>query len=108
VIWGQIYKQSHDIFLSSYLVESNWRFARRNSFAVRLEYVQKDELFPHFHRSGKIERPPLPVPIFLVRSATAGYTFDFYMRGPFVIGAGANYTWYRFPAILKGFYGDRP
>src|SRR5204862_220552 len=24
------------------------------------------------------------------------------------LGVGGNYTWYRFPAILSGFYGERP
>jgi hypothetical protein len=84
------------------------RVWRRNSFSVRLEDVQKDELFPHFHRTGRVERPPLPVPVFRIHSATLGYTYDFFVRNGLAFGAGGNYTWYRFPAVLQGFYGERP
>ena len=108
IVWGRIYKQSHDIFLDSYLAESMLRVWRRSSFSIRMENVQKDELFPHFHRTGRVERPPLPVPVFRIRSATLGYTYDFFVRNGLALGAGGNYTWYRFPTILQGFYGERP
>ena len=48
------------------------------------------------------------MPTFRVKAATVGYTFDFLRRGALRIGAGGNYTWYRFPEILNGFYGERP
>lgn len=108
LVWGRIYKESHDITLESYLAESTLRLWRRNWLSLRLEDVDKDELFPHFHRTGKVERPPLPVPVFRIRAATFGYTYDFWVRNGFTLGAGANYTWYRFPSILQGFYGERP
>ena len=43
-----------------------------------------------------------------IKAATLGYTFDFLRRGTLHVGAGGNYTWYHFPAILNGFYGERP
>ena len=50
----------------------------------------------------------LPVPIFRVTAATLGYTFDFWIRDPLRLGLGADTTWYRFPEILQGFYGQKP
>jgi hypothetical protein len=107
IIWGRVYKESHDINVDAYLAESTFRWGR-NTFAGRLENAEKDELFPHFHRTGRVDRPALPVPVFRIKSATVGYTFDFLIRGPLRLGAGGNYTWYRFPAVLNGFYGERP
>ena len=107
-IWGRVYKESHDNTVEAITLESTLRFAGRHALAVRYEDADKDELFPHIHRTGKIERPALPVPTFRVKAATLGYTFDFLRRGPLRVGAGGNYTWYRFPEILNGFYGERP
>ncbi len=107
-IWGRVYKESHDNTIEAITLESTLRLGRRHTFAVRFEDTEKDELFPHRHPTGAIERPAPPVTMFRVRAATAGYTFDFFRRGATAIGAGGNYTWYRFPDILKGFYGERP
>jgi hypothetical protein len=107
-IWGRVYKESHDNTIDAITLESTLHFLNRNALALRFEDAQKDELFPHVHRTGRIERPPLPVPTFRVKALTAGYTFDFLRRGALRVGAGGNYTWYRFPAILNGFYGQRP
>jgi hypothetical protein len=107
-IWGRVHKESHDNTIEAMTLESTLRVGRRHTFAVRFEDAEKDELFPHRHPGGRIERPAPPVTAFRVRAATAGYTFDFYRRGPTAIGAGGNYTWYRFPGILTGFYGERP
>jgi hypothetical protein len=107
-IWGRVTKESHDNTVEAIALESTLRFLNRNAIAVRFEDAEKDELFPHTHPTGKIERPPLPVPTFRVKAATVGYTFDFLRRGALRVGAGGNYTWYRFPEILNGFYGERP
>lgn len=107
-IWGRVYKESHDNTIDALLLESALHFADLHTISLRFEDAQKDELFPHVHPTGKIERPPLPVPTFRIKAATAGYTFDFLRRGALNVGAGGNYTWYRFPAILNGFYGERP
>lgn len=107
-IWGRVYKESHDNTVQAVLVESTLRFLRRHTVYARLENAEKDELFPHPHRTGQIERPALRVPTFRVKALTAGYTFDFVRAGALRLGAGGNYTWYRYPAILNGFYGERP
>jgi hypothetical protein len=106
-IWGRVYKESHDNTIDAITLESTLHFLHRDAIAVRFENAQKDELFPHVHRTGKIERPPLPVPTFRIKALTAGYTFDFLRHGALRVGAGGNYTWYRFPEILNGFYGER-
>lgn len=103
LIWGRIYKESHDNVLESYLAESTLNVGR-HWLSARFENVQKDELFPHPHPTGRIERPARPVSTFRIQSYTVGYTLDVWRR----VGVGANYTWYRFPAILQGFYGEDP
>jgi len=55
-----------------------------------------------------IVRPVFPVPVFRVKAATIGYTFDVLMIGSAGVGIGGNYTAYRFPEILKVFYGPQP
>jgi len=107
-IWGRIYKESHDATLESYLIESSLRVLGRHTISARFEAADKDELFPHFHPTGRIERPALPVPTFRVKALTAGYTIDILKRGGALYGIGANRTWYRFPEILQGFYGPSP
>src|SRR5262249_53627544 len=87
-IWGRVYKESHDNTIDAITIESTLRFLGRHSLALRFEDAQKDELFPHTHPTGKIERPALPVPTFRVKAATVGYTFDFLHRGPLRLGAG--------------------
>jgi hypothetical protein len=107
LIWGRAYKESHDQTLESYLAESTLHLGR-HWIAARFENAQKDELFPHIHRSPVITRPTLPAPTFRVKAATIGYTWDFLIRGSARYGIGANYTAYRFPQILKVFYGEKP
>jgi hypothetical protein len=107
LIWGRAYKESHDQTLESYLAESTLHLGR-SWIAARFENAQKDELFPHIHRSPVITRPALPAPTFRVKAATIGYTWDFLIRGSARYGIGANYTAYRFPQILKVFYGEKP
>ena len=106
-VWGRGYKESHDQNLESYLAESTLHLGR-SWIAARFEDVQKDELFQHVHTSPVIVFPRFPVPVFRVKAATLGYTFDFLVRGSARYGIGANYTLYRFPEILKVFYGERP
>jgi hypothetical protein len=60
------------------------------------------------HTSPIIVRPVFPAPPFRVKAATLGYTFDVLVRGSARVGAGMNYTAYRFPEVLKVFYGARP
>ena len=107
VIWGRAYKESHDQTLESYLAESTLHLGR-HWIAARFENAQKDELFPHIHRSPVVTFPRFAAPTFRVRAATVGYTWDFLIRGSARYGIGANYTAYQFPQILKVFYGEKP
>lgn len=106
--WGRIYKESHDQSLESYLAETTLRVFGRHSIAARFENAEKDELFQHTHFSTVIVYPRFPVPTFRVKAATLGYTFDVLTRGAVRVGVGANYTAYRFPEVLKLFYGIKP
>jgi hypothetical protein len=107
-VWGQIYKESHDMTLSSWLAESTVRLWNRHHLSGRVEIADKDELFPHPHPSNEVERPALPVATFRVTSMTIGYTFDAVVGRRFRAGVGANTTIYDFPELLEGFYGENP
>lgn len=107
-VWGQHYKESHDLTLDSWLLESALHVLDRHYVSARIEDVDKDELFPHFHRGDQVERPVLPVSTFRVRSFTLGYTFDVLRLSSLRAGIGANHTLYRFPRALEGFYGQDP
>ena len=106
-VWGRVYKEAHDQSLESYLAESTLHLGR-HWIAARFEDAQKDELFPHIHRSPVVTFSRFPAPTYRVKAATLGYTFDFLTRGSARYGVGANYTAYKFPEILKVFYGERP
>jgi hypothetical protein len=105
-VWGQIYKESHDTTLSAVLVESTVRFLGRHHVSARVEIADKDELFPHFHRTNQVERPALPVATFRITAWTAGYTFDVIRAKTFIAGVGGNVTLYEYPELLNGFYGQ--
>lgn len=107
-VWGRHYKESHDITLDAWLLESAVHFRERHSLTARFEDADKDELFPHFHRGDQVERPVLPVPTFRTRAMTLGYTFDVLRSSPVRAALGANHTFYRFPSQLEGFYGRDP
>jgi hypothetical protein len=107
-IWGRIYKESHDQTLEAYLAESTLHFARRHWIALRVENAQKDELFPHPHPSQVVTFPRFPAITFRVKAATLGYTLDVLVRGSVRVGLGANVTAYRYPELLKVFYGEKP
>jgi len=104
ILCGQIYKESHDNTLNSWLAESLVRFANRHSVSLRVERGDKDELFPHRH-GPVIERPPIAVPTFRIDAATLGYTFDVLRASSMRAGAGATYTVYAYPQRLEPFYG---
>lgn len=105
IVWGQIYKESLDNTLSSWLVESLLRFANRHAVSLRAERSDKDELFPHVH-SPIIVRPAPSVPTFRIDAATLGYTFDVLTAPSWRAGIGATYTVYQYPERLEPFYGN--
>ena len=55
-IWGRVYKESHDNTIEAITLESTLRFLGRHALSVRFEDTDKDELFPHIHRTGQIPR----------------------------------------------------
>jgi hypothetical protein len=107
VAWGHIYKEVHDRELNAWLAESTLRLFTRHHLTVRVESVDKDELFPHPILTV-VPRPALPVRVFLVKAYTAGYTFDVLRASSSTTGIGANATRYALPPLLRGFYGAHP
>jgi hypothetical protein len=106
VVFGRVYKEAHGQTLNAGLAETSLRVLERHHLSARAEVVDKDELFPH-PVLPSVPRPPIAARVFRVRAYTAGYAFDF-LTGAVRTGVGANVTWYRFPVILSGFYGEQP
>ncbi|HYC89481.1 MAG TPA: hypothetical protein VEO54_09750 [Thermoanaerobaculia bacterium] len=107
LVYGINHKKWFDQRLDAYLGEALLRVGDRHWISTRYERVEKDELFPHVHSPI---RPPVPpvIPTFLVQSLLVGYTFDFWVRAPLRVGAGANYTMHDTPEALDPFYGEDP
>jgi hypothetical protein len=106
-VWGRVYKEVHDQSTNAYLAETALQLFDIHHLTARAEVVDKDELF--FHPIlATVPRPPLPARVFLIHAYTAGYTIDLLRTGWTRTGVGANVTWYRFPPILNGFYGEHP
>jgi len=104
--YGRVYKEAHGQYLKSGLAETSGNFLDRHHLTARAEVDDKDELFPH-PLLARVPHPPIPARVFRVYAYTAGYTFDV-LRAPVRTGIGANVSWYRFPPILNGFYGQSP
>src|SRR5258708_15058200 len=79
----------------------------RHYITARMEFADKDELFPHPILTV-VPRPPQPIRVFRVKAYTLGYTLDVMRTSYGQIGLGANATRYQFPALLNGFYVDHP
>jgi hypothetical protein len=107
VVYGIINKKWFDQQLDSYLAEGLLRLGNRHWISTRLERMEKDELFPHFHPPVKPVIKP-NIPTFTINSALVGYTFDFLVRPPVRLGIGANMTFYSMPENLELFYGENP
>jgi hypothetical protein len=106
-VWGRVYKEVHDQSTDAYLAETALQLFDIHHLTARAEVVDKDELFFHPILT-RVPKPPLPARVFRVHAYTAGYTLDVIRTGWMRSGVGANVTWYRFPPILNGFYGERP
>ncbi len=107
LVYGIITKKWFDQKLDSYLAEGLLHLGKRHWITTRLERVEKDELFPHFH--PPIKPPVKPnIPTFTVDAALVGYTFDFLVRSPIRLGIGANMTFHSIPADLDLVYGENP
>ena len=71
---------------------------RRNYLYMRLELVDKDELFPHIPTS----------PSFRIGAYTLGGVRDLVQNQLGQIGVGADLTFYSKPPALVPFYGQNP
>jgi hypothetical protein len=107
LVYGIINKKWFDQKLDSYLAEGLLRMGDRHSISTRVERMEKDELFPHFHPPTK---PPVKprIPTFTINSFLVGYTYDFLVRSPIRLGVGANMTFHSMPEDLELVYGEGP
>ena len=87
------------------LLEWVWRFGGSHFFWGRLESVDRDL----YELENKQQRPEgVPHVRTRVKSATAGYTFDFPITGDFELGVGGSLTLYQFASSLDPVYGNSP
>lgn len=114
LIWGRNHKTENGQNLNSYLAESVVNFARRNYLTGRVEWLDRDELFPHHNGGGHGDEEPavglegLEGRVFRVAAYTMGYTRDFNLIPGWQTGLGANFTFYTIPRALNSVYGERP
>jgi hypothetical protein len=87
VIAGRNDKHGHDT--SSFVAETNWRFAPSSYLTGRFEIVDKDEL-------------SVDEDVHRIKALTLGYTQDVYQTREFLAGLGGNVTVYGAPSELKG------
>jgi hypothetical protein len=84
----------------AFTAEAAAEFAERHTVFVRVERVQKDELFvAPDARAGRV---------FDVGELTAGYRRDFWRQGHMTIGVGGSGTLAIIPGSLRGAYGNTP
>ena len=98
LVWGRKHKELKGSNQNGYLAESTLNFMRRNYLYMRLELVDKDELFPHIPTS----------PSFRIGAYTLGGVRDLVQNQLGQIGVGADLTFYSKPSALVPFYGQNP
>ena len=98
VVWGRKYKPLDQHRLNSYLAESTVNFKTRNYVFVRLELVDKDELFP-----GDPVQPS-----FRIGAYTLGGARDLVRSPLWQLALGADVTLYSKPVALDSAYGTHP
>ncbi|HKN34508.1 MAG TPA: hypothetical protein VJX16_14825 [Terriglobales bacterium] len=98
LVWGRKHKELKGSNQNGYLAESTLNFMRRNYLYMRLELVDKDELFPHIPTS----------PSFRIGAYTLGGVRDLVQNQLGQIGVGADLTFYSKPPALVPFYGQNP
>jgi hypothetical protein len=98
LVWGRVHKIAAGRNLNSYLLESTLNFQSRNYAFTRLEFVDKDELFP----LAAVH------PAYRIGAYTMGGVRDFVQNHFWQLGIGADITLYSKPAALSAFYGNRP
>jgi hypothetical protein len=97
-IWGRKHKVLEGRNLNSYLLESTVNFMARNYAFLRLELVDKDELFP--------DDPSRPS--FRIGAYTLGGARDLIQNRLWQLALGADLTFYSKPQVLNSTYGDNP
>jgi len=97
-IWGRVHKIAADHTLNSYLLESTINFRQRNYAFMRMELVDKDELFPQATAH----------PAYRIGAYTFGGTRDLVQNRAWQLGLGADVTFYSKPAALDSAYGKTP
>ncbi len=98
LIWGRKHKELDNTTQNSYLLESTLNFLARDYAYLRLELVDKDELFP--------EAPVHPA--YRIGAYTFGGVRDFLRSERWQIGLGGDVTFYSKPAVLDPVYGNDP
>lgn len=98
VIWGRKYKRESRTVQNSYLFESTANFLQRNYAYLRLELVDKDELFPENRL----------MPSYRIGAFTFGGVRDLVQNRVGQIGIGSDVTFYAKPVALNPFYGNSP
>src|SRR5207253_2337025 len=91
LVWGRKHKELKGSNQNGYLAESTLNFMRRNYLYMRLELVDKDELFPHIPTS----------PSFRIGAYTLGGVRDLVQNQLGQIGVGADLTFYSKPPALR-------
>jgi hypothetical protein len=98
LVWGRVHKLATNTNLNGYLLESTLNFRERNYAFSRLELVDKDELFPQ----ATIH------PAYRIGAYTLGGVRDLIHDRAWLLGLGADLTFYSKPATLDATYGSRP
>jgi hypothetical protein len=98
VVWGRVHKEVDNHNLNSYLLETTANFKLRNYAFLRMELVDKDELFP-----GN----PL-LPSFRIGAYTFGGAHDIVQSRLWQLAVGSDLTFYTKPSALDSFYGKNP
>jgi hypothetical protein len=106
-IWGRNYLETDHLTLNSYLLEGNWRFAKKNYLFGRWEHLDRNELFANDPAQEAIFEAQ-GIDMFTIDAFTVGYTRDFLDRKGWLLGAGADVMFYSFPSDLDPFYGSSP
>ncbi len=97
LVWGRVHEIGTGINLNDYLLESTLNFRRRDYAFMRMELVDKNELFP-----------PAVQPSYRIGAYTFGGTRDLVQNSAWQVGLGADVTVYSRPAALDAAYGDHP
>jgi hypothetical protein len=84
----------------AYLLESALAWTTAHTFFVRVESVNKDELF--------LPGTPLFGESFRVAKASIGYIRDFEQNGYYAIGIGGLVSKFALPSALAAYYGENP